>query len=92
MIGTNNVFSVTDLRKNFTEVEEIAVGRGEPVLLTKNGRSSMVVMDSKMFDAVSQQLLERDLDIAEAILDNTRQWHSHAQVFSNITEKIQNAV
>jgi prevent-host-death family protein len=90
MIDAANVFPVTDLRKNFAEIESITTS-GEPVLLTKNGRSSMVVLDSKTYDQIQEKLLESDLDVAEFIMENTTNWRTHNEVFSDIREKIQNA-
>lgn len=40
-----------DLRNHYAEIEELAKKTGEPIYLTKNGRSSLVLMDIDAFES-----------------------------------------
>lgn len=58
-----NIRPISDLRNNFTAIEN-SVKTGEPVILTKNGYGSMVVMDidqySALIDPVEYKLHQAD--------------------------------
>lgn len=77
---------VSDLRNKFPEIEK-AVGRGDPVYLTKNGYGSMVVLSleaySKLTDGAESALDEAD---KAAMEDNRR--YTHEEVFTNLRRRI----
>ena len=59
-----NIRPVSDLRNKYPEIEETVLTVGEPVILTKNGYGSMVVMSLEMYsdltDEVEIKLKEAD--------------------------------
>lgn len=59
-----NIRPVSDLRNKYPEIEETVLSVGEPVILTKNGYGSMVVMSLEMYsdltDDVEMKLKEAD--------------------------------
>lgn len=59
-----NIRPVSDLRNKYPEIEETVLSVGEPVILTKNGYGSMVVMSLKMYsdliDDIEIKLKEAD--------------------------------
>lgn len=59
-----NIRPVSDLRNKYPEIEETVLSVGEPVILTKNGYGSMVVMSLKMYsdltDDIEMKLKEAD--------------------------------
>ena len=73
---------VSDLRNHFSEIEEL-VAKGSPVLLTKNGHASMVVMSIDQFREINGNP-ERMLDEADAqaVVLDTR--YTHKQVFDSL--------
>ena len=77
-----NIRPISDLRNNFTAIES-AVKSGEPVILTKNGYGSMVVMDidqySVLVDPIEYKLRQADL---YAEKDSTR--YTSSEVFSKL--------
>lgn len=60
---------ITDLRTHLNDVCAQATETGKPVVLTKNGSASYVLMDSNDYDAVSQRnrvyLALREAEIEE---------------------------
>ena len=70
---------VSDLRNNFASIEEAVINNG-PVILTKNGYGSMVVMSIDLYDRITNNI-ESKLDEADlqAKIDPTR--YTHEEVF-----------
>ncbi|WP_165062898.1 MULTISPECIES: type II toxin-antitoxin system Phd/YefM family antitoxin [unclassified Adlercreutzia] len=59
----------TDLRNNFSDIEELAKKTREPIYLTKNGRGSLVLMDINAFEEYQDARAYRhyiDTALAEA--------------------------
>lgn len=57
---------ISDLRTKLNEIEEQAQTSGEPIVLTRNGKSSLVVMASDAYDAhVADERIARMLREAE---------------------------
>ena len=81
-----NIRPVSDLRDNFTEIENIVKG-GEPVYLTKNGYGTMVVLGLEQYAALTDEI-EMKLDEADraAQLDDTR--YTEDEVFGRIRSRI----
>ena len=77
---------VSDLRNKFPDIEK-AVGRGEPVYLTKNGYGAMVVLSleaySRLTDGVETALDEAD----RAALDDEGRF-THEEVFANLRRRV----
>lgn len=76
---------VSDLRNNFAEISKIVHETSEPIFLTKDGHSDMVVMsiqtyEKKLFESeIYVKLKEAEL---EAKLTDTR--YNHEDVFSDL--------
>lgn len=59
-----NIRPVSDLRNKYPEIEETVLSVGEPVILTKNGYGSMVVMSLEMYSELTDET-ERKLKEAD---------------------------
>jgi prevent-host-death family protein len=88
MIRTENIMPVSSLRNSLAAIEKIVTEKKEPVLLTKNGRSSMVLIDSEDFEIIQRQRKEAGLKQAIYNLEHTRQWLTSEEVLTNIKERL----
>ena len=77
---------VSDLRNRFTDIEK-AVGMGEPVFLTKNGYGTMVVMSLESYDKLTDPV-ERALDEADRLAEDSDERMTHEEVFQAIRSRI----
>ena len=77
---------VSDLRNKFTEIEN-AVSGGEPVYLTKNGYGTMVVMSLEAYSKLVENV-ERALDEADKLAEQTTVRYSHGEVFNSLRRKV----
>ena len=77
---------VSDLRNKFTDMEK-AVGMGEPVFLTKNGYGTMVVMSLESYDKLTDPV-ERALDEADRLAEDSDERMTHEEVFQAIRSRI----
>ena len=77
---------VSDLRNKFPEIEA-SVRKGNPVFLTKNGNSSMVVLS---LEAYSQLVapVEAALDEAESYAASHSERMTEEEVFSGVRREI----
>lgn len=50
IMRATSVRPITDLKTHTKEVIDQAIDSGEPVLITQNGRASVVVIDAKRYD------------------------------------------
>lgn len=78
---------VSDLRNKFADIEK-EVANGEPIVLTKNGYSSMVVMSIETYDKLTNIDIEEALDAADFDAKNNPTRYTHEEVFDNLREKI----
>lgn len=80
---------ISDLRNNFNLISEIAHHEGEPVFITKNGQSDLVVMSHATYER-QQALIElyQKLAIAEKQSSEGAPRKSHTDVMNNIRSKI----
>lgn len=82
-----NIRPVSDLRNKYPEIEDIVLKEGEPVILTKNGYGSMVVMSleqyAEMTDDIRLKLDEADL--AASISDER---YTAEEVFSRVRDRL----
>ena len=54
--------SSSDLQRNFSAINDLAHETGEPIYITRNGESNLVVMDAEAF--------ERTLDLQRRIYEH----------------------
>ena len=83
---------ISDLRNSFTEISRLVHESREPVFLTKNGFGDMVVMSIAQYE--KQQLdtnIFSKLREAETEAKTTAIRYTHAEVMSEVRERIQNA-
>lgn len=82
-----NIRPVSDLRNKFPEIEETVLKSGEPVILTKNGYGSMVLLSLEQYSALTDDV-ELALDEADraASLSTTR--YPGDEVFSRVRGRI----
>ena len=82
-----NIRPVSDLRNKYPEIEDIVLKECEPVILTKNGYGSMVVMSleqyAEMTDDIRLKLDEADL--AASISDER---YTAEEVFSRVRDRL----
>ena len=74
-----NIRPVSDLRNKFTEIEKYVLNDG-PVILTKNGYGSMVVMSIEEYSKLVDYI-ENALDEADVQAKTTTKRLSHKEVF-----------
>lgn len=79
-----NIRPISDLRNHYSEVERDVLESG-PVLLTKNGYGSMVVMSIEQFDHLNGSV-EAALDAADRQAATTSLRYTHDEVFGSIRE------
>ena len=82
---------ISDLRNRATEISDICHNEDQPIFITKNGKSDMVVMSQAHFDRL-QSLFELYQKLGEAeLLDaSENEGISHEKVMSNLRKKILN--
>jgi len=80
---------ISDLRNNFNLISEIAHQDGEPVFITKNGQSDLVVMSHAAYEQ-QQALIElyQKLAVAEKQSSAGLEKKSHAEVMNNLRSQI----
>ena len=77
---------VSDLRNKFTDIEK-TVNNGEPVYLTKNGYGTMVVLILNAYTQLVERV-ERALDEADRMAEETSMRYSHEEVFDKLRKRI----
>ena len=82
-----NIRPVSDLRNKFPEIEDAVLRSGEPVILTKNGYGSMVLLSLEQYSALTDDI-DLALDEADkaAALSDVR--YSGEDVFSRVRGRI----
>lgn len=82
-----NIRPVSDLRNKFPEIEDAVLRSGEPVILTKNGYGSMVLLSLEQYSALTDDI-DLALDEADkaAALSDVR--YSGEEVFSRVRGRI----
>ena len=80
---------ISDLRNRATEISDICHNEDQPIFITKNGKSDMVVMSQAHFDRL-QSLFELYQKLGEAeLLDATGdEGISHENVMSKLRNKV----
>ena len=82
-----NIRPVSDLRNKYPEIEEAVLKNGEPVILTKNGYGSMVVMSLKLFSELTDDI-ELKLVEADYAADLGDERYTAEDVFGRIRKRI----
>ena len=82
-----NIRPVSDLRNKFPEIEETVVNSNSPVFLTKNGYGTMVLMSIEQYSSLTDNI-EKELDYADKIANETTTRLSHQEVFSRVRGRI----
>ena len=77
---------VSDLRNNFTEIENV-VKEGSPVYLTKNGYGTMVVMSIEAYSRLADYV-EYALDKADYVAEKDSTRLLHDEVFGKLRSEI----
>ena len=80
---------VSDLRNKFADIEK-EVSNGEPIVLTKNGYSSMVVMSIETYDKLTNIDIKDALEAADFDAKNNPTRYTREEVFGSIRGKIKN--
>ena len=80
---------VSDLRNKFSDISKIVHKSKEPVFLTKNGRSEMVVMS---IEAYEQNVFSTEIYVklkeAEYQAESTKKRYSHEEVMTELRNVI----
>lgn len=80
---------ISDLRNNFTEIERKVSGSDKPIIFTRNGRGSMVLMSLDRFSKMANmEYIEGALDEADQYAERHAENRTHEDVFSKIRTKI----
>jgi prevent-host-death family protein len=58
--------TVSDLRNKFSEVEAVCLEEKKPIVFTKNGRNSMVLIEVSEFNAQQEEIDKLNEALAEA--------------------------
>ena len=82
---------ISDLRNRANEISDICHNEDQPIFITKNGKSDMVVMSQAHFDRL-QSLFELYQKLGEAeLLDASGdKGISHEKAMNNLRKKILN--
>ena len=83
-----NIRPISDLRNRYADVERDVI-EGGPVVLTKNGYGSMVVMSVEQFEHINGGV-EFALDAADRQAATTSLRYTHEEVFGSIREGLRN--
>ena len=80
---------ISDLRNNFNYISEVAHKDGEPIFITKNGQSDLVVMSHALYEQ-QQALIElyQKLALAEKQSNSNAPRASHRDVMNKLRSKI----
>jgi prevent-host-death family protein len=80
---------ISDLRNDFADIEKEVSGNGRPIIFTKNGRGSMVLMSLDKYSKLTHlEYVEQALDEADAYAKNHLENMTHDEVFSKLKSKI----
>ena len=93
-----NIRPVSDLRNKYPQIEDIVVNKKEPVILTKNGYGSAVIINLEEYkkfmdviEIIEDEEICRLLDEATEHAKNNPKRYSHDEVFSRVRSMINEA-
>ena len=79
---------VSDLRNDFPDIEEEITSKNQPIIFTKNGRGSVVLMSLNRYSKMAHlEYIEQALDEADAYAKTHSEDMTHEDVFSKIKTK-----
>ena len=80
---------ISDLRNDFADIEKEVSDKGNPIIFTKNGRGSMVLMSLDKYSKLTHlEYVERALDEADAYAKGHPETMTHDEVFSKLKSKL----
>lgn len=83
---------ISDLRTHLQEIEGIAKETREPIILTRNGTSTLVLMDSEAFsEQLRHERAVRKLREAEIEAKYLGETSTHAEVKARVEELLREA-
>ncbi len=82
-----NIRPISDLQNKFPEIEDTVLKTGEPVILTKNGYGSMVLLSLEQYSALTDDV-EFALDEADAAASLSEVRYSASEVFGRVRGRI----
>lgn len=78
---------ISELRNNFSKIEELVLNEDQAVYLTKNGYGSMVVMSMEKYAELTDDI-EMKLDEAEMEAELTDVRYTAEEVFGRVRSEI----
>ena len=82
-----NIRPVSDLRNKYTEIENTVLTDGEPVVLTKNGYGSMVLMSLEQYAELTDEI-EIKLDEADIAASISSERYTADEVFQRVRNRL----
>ncbi len=80
---------ISDLRNNFTEIEKRVNKSDKPIIFTRNGRGSMVLISLDRYSKMAHlDYIEQSLDKADSFAKTNPETMTHEDVFTKIRTKI----
>ena len=80
---------ISDLRNDFTDIEKEISDKDRPIIFTKNGRGSMVLISLDKYSRLTHmEYVEQALDEADEYAKSHSEDMTHDEVFSKLRSKI----
>lgn len=80
---------ISDLRNDFADIEKEVSHNDKPIIFTKNGRGSMVLMSLDKYSKLTHlSYIEQALDEADSYTQSNAENMTHDEVFSSLKRKI----
>lgn len=80
---------ISDLRNDFTDIEKIVSDSDKPIIFTKNGRGSMVLVSLDRYSRMAHlDYIEQSLDEADSYARSNSENMKHEAVFTKLRTKI----
>ncbi len=58
----NNIIPSAELRNNYAEISKLCHDKQEPIFITKNGYSDLVVMSNELYKNVMKEIMDELID------------------------------
>lgn len=80
---------ISDLRNDFTNIEKIVSGSDKPIIFTKNGRGSMVLVSLDRYSRMAHlDYVEQSLNEADSYALSNSENMTHEDVFAKLRTKV----
>lgn len=80
---------ISDLCNDFADIEKEVSSKDKPIIFTKNGRESMVLMSLDKYSKLTHlSYVEQALDEADAYAQSNTESMTHEEVFSSLRRKV----